>query len=125
MSTSYASIFLLIIRRPPRSTRTDTLFPYTTLFLSLALRLLLDREFDDQDRVLRRESDDRDQPDVEINVGRQPAEHREEHRAEHAERHHQQHRDGHRPAFIERPEQQRSGERRVGKECVSTCGSRW
>src|SRR3546814_2276586 len=25
-------------RRPPRSTRTDTLFPYTTLFRSLALR---------------------------------------------------------------------------------------
>src|SRR3546814_8107780 len=25
---------LLIIRRPPRSTRTDTLFPYTTLFRS-------------------------------------------------------------------------------------------
>src|SRR3546814_9307446 len=25
-----------MIRRPPRSTRTDTLFPYTTLFLSLA-----------------------------------------------------------------------------------------
>src|SRR3546814_12761119 len=24
-------IFFLIIRRPPRSTRTDTLFPYTTL----------------------------------------------------------------------------------------------
>src|SRR3546814_19414999 len=24
--------FLLMIRRPPRSTRTDTLFPYTTLF---------------------------------------------------------------------------------------------
>src|SRR3546814_20604692 len=28
------SIFLLMIRRPPRSTRTDTLFPYTTLFRS-------------------------------------------------------------------------------------------
>src|SRR3546814_1144647 len=28
------SIFFLMIRRPPRSTRTDTLFPYTTLFLS-------------------------------------------------------------------------------------------
>src|SRR3546814_4808094 len=27
----------LMIRRPPRSTRTDTLFPYTTLFRSLAL----------------------------------------------------------------------------------------
>src|SRR3546814_20160436 len=26
--------FFLIIRRPPRSTRTDTLFPYTTLFRS-------------------------------------------------------------------------------------------
>src|SRR3546814_20721196 len=24
--------FVLMIRRPPRSTRTDTLFPYTTLF---------------------------------------------------------------------------------------------
>src|SRR3546814_19540670 len=34
----YYQIFLLfvvlMIRRPPRSTRTDTLFPYTTLFRS-------------------------------------------------------------------------------------------
>src|SRR3546814_15204583 len=29
--------FFLMIRRPPRSTRTDTLFPYTTLFRSKAL----------------------------------------------------------------------------------------
>src|SRR3546814_12288329 len=28
-------VFFLMIRRPPRSTRTDTLFPYTTLFRSL------------------------------------------------------------------------------------------
>src|SRR3546814_17442264 len=28
--------FFLMIRRPPRSTRTDTLFPYTTLFRSPA-----------------------------------------------------------------------------------------
>src|SRR3546814_15582535 len=28
------SLFFLMIRRPPRSTRTDTLFPYTTLFRS-------------------------------------------------------------------------------------------
>src|SRR3546814_5891204 len=27
-------LYLLMIRRPPRSTRTDTLFPYTTLFRS-------------------------------------------------------------------------------------------
>src|SRR3546814_385980 len=29
------SFFCLMIRRPPRSTRTDTLFPYTTLFRSM------------------------------------------------------------------------------------------
>src|SRR3546814_14705033 len=29
--------FFLMIRRPPRSTRTDTLFPYTTLFRSTGL----------------------------------------------------------------------------------------
>src|SRR3546814_3681030 len=29
--------FFLMIRRPPRSTRTDTLFPYTTLFRSTDL----------------------------------------------------------------------------------------
>src|SRR3546814_2027324 len=34
--------FFLIIRRPPRSTRTDTLFPYTTLFRSTDLGHLKD-----------------------------------------------------------------------------------
>src|SRR3546814_14585727 len=38
--------FFLMIRRPPRSTRTDTLFPYTTLFRSaipyLGRRIVLD-----------------------------------------------------------------------------------
>src|SRR3546814_2921435 len=33
MSVMYC-FFFLMIRRPPRSTRTDTLFPYTTLFRS-------------------------------------------------------------------------------------------
>src|SRR3546814_15281592 len=31
---AYCIFFFLMIRRPPRSTRTDTLFPYTTLFRS-------------------------------------------------------------------------------------------
>src|SRR3546814_16141093 len=31
---SVSFFFFLMIRRPPRSTRTDTLFPYTTLFRS-------------------------------------------------------------------------------------------
>src|SRR3546814_12951558 len=30
----FCFFFFLMIRRPPRSTRTDTLFPYTTLFRS-------------------------------------------------------------------------------------------
>src|SRR3546814_4877580 len=30
----FICVFFCIIRRPPRSTRTDTLFPYTTLFRS-------------------------------------------------------------------------------------------
>src|SRR3546814_6880046 len=35
MSLNYSyKFFFLMIRRPPRSTRTDTLFPYTTLFRS-------------------------------------------------------------------------------------------
>src|SRR3546814_13208515 len=37
-------VFFLMIRRPPRSTRTDTLFPYTTLFRSVVV--------DAEDRIL-------------------------------------------------------------------------
>src|SRR3546814_7703041 len=33
-----------MIRRPPRSTRTDTLFPYTTLFRSLDLAIAVGRK---------------------------------------------------------------------------------
>src|SRR3546814_10890691 len=34
MCFCFCLFFFLMIRRPPRSTRTDTLFPYTTLFRS-------------------------------------------------------------------------------------------
>src|SRR3546814_9017024 len=34
----FSVFFFLMIRRPPRSTRTDTLFPYTTLFRSREVR---------------------------------------------------------------------------------------
>src|SRR3546814_3536159 len=34
MFVFYLLFFFLLTRRPPRSTRTDTLFPYTTLFRS-------------------------------------------------------------------------------------------
>src|SRR3546814_11326014 len=43
--TSYSRVscvfFFLMIRRPPRSTRTDALFPYTTLFRSVVARRLV------------------------------------------------------------------------------------
>src|SRR3546814_3892480 len=38
--------FFLMIRRPPRSTRTDTLFPYTTLFRSQAGAVALALDLD-------------------------------------------------------------------------------
>src|SRR3546814_18745133 len=44
-----------MIRRPPRSTRTDTLFPYTTLFRSQRLALIgevIARQCDDEDDVV-------------------------------------------------------------------------
>src|SRR3546814_10716215 len=37
LSVCLSIFFFLMRRRPPRSTRTDTLFPYTTLFRSLVL----------------------------------------------------------------------------------------
>ena len=42
----------------------------------LAFAAFLDRELDDQDRVLRRKADDRDQADLEVDVVRQAAHHR-------------------------------------------------
>src|SRR3546814_5415009 len=47
-----------MIRRPPRSTRTDTLFPYTTLFRSTLFHLdalggIEDFRIDDDDRLRR------------------------------------------------------------------------
>src|SRR3546814_5060786 len=45
-------LFFLMTRRPPRSTRTDTLFPYTTLFRSLfGYEHLLQRLFSEGGRL--------------------------------------------------------------------------
>src|SRR3546814_4519299 len=40
-----------MIRRPPRSTRTDTLFPYTTLFRSIDLRCGKPHRLDPETRL--------------------------------------------------------------------------
>src|SRR3546814_548660 len=46
-----------MIRRPPRSTRTDTLFPYTTLFRSFILIEKCVRERTGNERLFEDESD--------------------------------------------------------------------
>src|SRR3546814_13044875 len=61
-------VFFLMTRRPPRSTRTDTLFPYTTLFRSI-------RQSHFDDLVIKRAVDPRVESvadhaaDVEARVG--------------------------------------------------------
>src|SRR3546814_7357770 len=68
-----------MIRRPPRSTRTDTLFPYTTLFRSLATAGERHREFRQQPAAT-----DRRHPRLHPYRGRQDAAQRrsEEHTSE-------------------------------------------
>src|SRR3546814_4250412 len=51
-----------MIRRPPRSTRTDTLFPYTTLFRSFGHRLDDRLRNEVGDKLLEREIACRDDP---------------------------------------------------------------
>src|SRR3546814_17127759 len=45
-------IFFLMILRPPRSTRTDTLFPYTTLFRSFTSQAIVHCWSDASKRVI-------------------------------------------------------------------------
>src|SRR3546814_15121292 len=101
-----------MIRRPPRSTRTDTLFPYTTLFRS-AIFGLADLE---EGIVLARFDEiplgiDHEQP----RFGALDLAADDQRGAED--------RFGHRP-FVAMAHDDRSEERRVGTECVSTWRSR-
>src|SRR3546814_15694695 len=89
-----------MIRRPPRSTRTDTLFPYTTLFRSPGARGRRPGS------AFRRQNGL--QSDPVVGVGKGDAELVVQAAV------------GHQTVVLSRSE-----ERRVGKECVSTCRSRW
>src|SRR3546814_13700803 len=116
-----------MIRRPPRSTRTDTLFPYTTLFRSydsdpkknpdakrfdtLGYDEVIARNLNVMDTVafaLARDSNlplrifDMSQPGVPLRALR-----------------------GEEIGTLVKYGLGRSDERRVGKECVSRCRSRW
>src|SRR3546814_13950826 len=111
----------LMIRRPPRSTRTDTLFPYTTLFRSCELLRAVER------------FGRRRRPTVEVTLDPQAAIADHDGIARLADRR------GRWAARVEAAARRnrcrtwitpidyslRSEERRVGKEGVSTCSSRW
>src|SRR3546814_12448975 len=53
MYVFFLFFFLLMIRRPPRSTRTDTLLPYTTLFRSVVSRTNIDIDDELVERAMR------------------------------------------------------------------------
>src|SRR3546814_11758577 len=119
----YTFLVCLIIRRPPRSTRTDTLSPYTTLFRSAAAgAATAEQPFEDiaEIRALAAET------------ARLPARVAAETAAAIAEGH------GRIAVGVDLAAVElhaffivgekvigKSEERGVGKECVSTCRSRW
>src|SRR3546814_14192456 len=111
-----------MIRRPPRSTRTDTLFPYTTLFRSdnLVGELLKNNgTFYEWDHYPPGDVYDHET-------------HGQYYYHAHAADQRFDGEHGHFHTFVRpkgmppgvRPAPPRSEERRVGKECVSTCRSR-
>src|SRR3546814_18354206 len=114
----------LMIRRPPRSTRTDTLFPYTTLVRSQGRPHREQRAADDREH---RRDGGAQKPQKRECRKRQPGE--GDGRGRHQERN--QYPKPERRAGRglwpdrERNPRPRSEERRVGKECVSTGRSRW
>src|SRR3546814_11752718 len=122
---SICIFFLLMIRRPPRSTRTDTLFPYTTLFRSLDADLLA--QFANQ-RIMRGLAS------LDFAAGKLPLAGRDladrTLRDQYASVRINQATGGDLAALawrrsVLRHQVRRSEERRVGKACVSTCRSRW
>src|SRR3546814_16437833 len=103
-----------MIRRPPRSTRTDTLCPYTTLFRSSSGEVL--------PRVCRSLKDD-----LTVFVGSEVRLLGCRRHVETATRGIEKTAHRHQSVLCSGRNDidWRSEERRVGKECVSTCRSRW
>src|SRR3546814_15076082 len=113
----------LMMRRPPRSTRTDTLFPYTTLFRSnvAPAALYLVSEDAPTNMIIGAGAGVFHAAYLTMTEGvlLPPEERTPEgiaaHWAQIIDRSHE----------IVPQSGARSEERRVGKECVSTCRSRW
>src|SRR3546814_20409787 len=122
-----------MIRRPPRSTRTDTLFPYTTLFRSTDLTERAQYHWDFHRILYSKASRPRQLGQIAslyTNINRYllPLWSRVGLSADWVGSHMaivQKIKDGDINGAADLLASQRSGERRVGKECVSTCRSRW
>src|SRR3546814_12161506 len=107
------SICFFRLRRPPRSTRTDTLFPYTTLFRSTVTVL----EVRDNGLEVQAGDDGATGFIKRADLGRDRDEQR-------AERYQVGQKFDAMVIGFDRSKKRSEG-RRVGKECVSTCRSRW
>src|SRR3546814_9652547 len=70
--------FFLMIRRPPRATRTDTLLPYTTLFRSLVVR----RPGIEVEKIVGDRARGIEQPDTLVEQRERNADRSEEHTSE-------------------------------------------
>src|SRR3546814_18751872 len=110
-----------MIRPPPRSTRTDTLFPYTTLFRSQVDDLF--RRADELLPELFILRADTHRAGVGMALAHHDAAHRNQRQRADAELLRAQNGGDHDVAPGLEPAVS-SEERRVGKECVSTCRSR-
>src|SRR3546814_14686449 len=128
LTTAVFSIvfFFLMIRRPPRSTRTDTLFPYTTLFRSAAVARWAQPQWAVRRAQCRARPDGRRWAGVDccrfaVPAAFSAADAHGDAPGVHAVA------GAHRPARVSARTAigLRSEERRVGTECVSTCRSRW
>src|SRR3546814_15782974 len=104
-----------MIRRPPRSTRTDTLFPYTTLF----------RSFHDFVIPAKAGTQGRGQPAHALDSRFRGNDKGGGTQNGHSYAAWQPKKKGPRTEHLRSGDGGRSEARSVGKECVSTCRSRW
>src|SRR3546814_13797270 len=111
-----------MIRRPPRSTRTDTLFPYTTLFRSSFKGRALFRRTGRRESAGKRKDHN---PLVAEEIARAHILPAEGVVTTNAFITHAGFKDNVGNLTSKHIVLLRSEERRVGKECVSTCRSRW
>src|SRR3546814_12692362 len=121
-----------MIRRPPGYTRPDTLFPYTTLFRSDQIAIVMRQHvaLHLSDRIDGHVDDDEQAGAAELKRQTGPGDEIFGYDADQRQIGSPDHRDAREHEIkigggVLARTNTRSEERRVGKECVSTCRSRW